>query len=137
MIHVAMDGPQPSYPADPLYFEGPDDLPETVVIDGVAKEVTSLKSLNARAMRILLARGSASVYVSRADFLPIKEDDLKRRLAPEAMITGRKDGKETHKPAFPAWRDTPSGTFTAPLFFTSKPVADDVYNLFKGLGVKP
>ena len=33
--------PQPSDPADPLYFEGPDDLPETVVIDGVAKEVTS------------------------------------------------------------------------------------------------
>ena len=46
-----------------------------------------MQSLNER-YAILHTAGAASVYVSRADFLPIQDNDLKRRLANEVVLTG-------------------------------------------------
>jgi hypothetical protein len=140
MVEEEMNGPQP--------YEYPDDLPdqdeldeltdlaEPVVIDGVTKRVTNLKLLNKR-YAILQTAGAASVYVSRPDFQPIQDVDLKRRLAPEVVITGLKDGKKTYKSAFTAWTGNAKRHVYSSIVFTSKPVADDVYNLFRGLGVTP
>jgi hypothetical protein len=120
----------------PPIGEPDDDQPETVVIDGVVKRVTTFKSLNAR-FAILQAPGSPSLYVSRPDFLPITDEDLKRRLAAEVVVTGSKDGKATYKSAFTVWTGNAKRHVYRFVVFTSKPVPDDVYNLFRGLGVVP
>jgi hypothetical protein len=67
----------------------PDDPPATVTIVGVEKRITSLAELNER-YALLEAHGSASVYISRPDHLPIAESDLRRRLAGEVVQTGLK-----------------------------------------------
>ena len=99
----------------PPIGEPDDDQPETVVIDGVVKRVTTFKSLNAR-FAILQAPGSPSLYVSRPDFLPITDEDLKRRLAAEVVVTGSKDGRQPISRHSPFGRATRSATSTASSF---------------------
>ena len=65
----------------------------TAKIAGVEKRVTSLEGLNDR-FALLQTHGSATAYISRADNLPIQENDLKRRLAGEVVQTGVKPDKE-------------------------------------------
>ena len=65
----------------------------TVKIAGVEKRITSLKELNER-YALLETHGSASAYISRADYLPITENDLRRRLAGEVVQTGVKPQRE-------------------------------------------
>ncbi len=109
---------------------------ERAVIDGVEKRVTTMKSLNAR-FAILQTAGAASAYVSRHDFQPIQDTDLKRRLVPEVVITGHKDGRPVYKSAFVVWTGNASRHVYRRVAFTSEPAPADTYNLYRGLGVKP
>jgi hypothetical protein len=109
---------------------------KTAMIDGVEKRVTTMKSLNAR-YAILQTAGAASAYVSRYDFQPIQDIDLKRRLAPEVVLTGTNADRPIYKPAFNVWNGSASRHVYRRVVFTSRPVPADTYNLYRGLGVKP
>jgi hypothetical protein len=108
----------------------------TAVIDGVLKNIVTVASINKR-YAILHARGSASVYVSRDDFLPIQDNDLKRRLAAEVVVAGTKNDQPIYKSAFSYWTGHADRHVYRTVEFTSREVAPDVYNLFHGLGVTP
>jgi hypothetical protein len=112
----------------------PDD---TRVIHGVERRVVTLAALNER-FAILETHGSASIYVSRGDFQPIQDADLKRRLAPEVVITGYKDRSiPIYKSAFTVWTGNAQRHVYRRIDFTSRPLPGDTYNLFRGLGVTP
>jgi hypothetical protein len=112
-------------------------LPDpTVTIKGVEKRITSLTELNKR-FALLQTHGSATVYISRADNLPIQENDLRRRLADEVVETGMKNNRPVHLAAFAFWTGHAQRHLYRRIAFTSKKLAPDTLNLFKGLGVKP
>ena len=103
-----------------------------VKVKGIEKRLTSLADLNER-FALLDAPGSPSVYVSRVDFLPITDMDLKRRLSGE--VVPRSTSK--YDPAFNFWTGHARRQVYRRVTFTSGKVAPDVYNLYRGLGVKP
>jgi hypothetical protein len=96
-------GPHDDAPFDPDY-RPPGESAEFEEVGGIAKRITTLASLNER-YAILQAEGSASVYVSRADFLPIQDTDLKRRLAGEVVRAVDSKGKPSYPPAFKYWAE--------------------------------
>jgi Family of unknown function (DUF5906) len=112
------------------------DKRNTVILGGALKHIVTLDDLNSR-YAILQARGSASIYVSRDDFLPIQDCDLKRRLACEVVITGDKDGTPVYGAAFPFWTGHAARHVYRNVVFTSEPVPETAYNLYRGLGVRP
>jgi hypothetical protein len=77
---------------------------EFATVGGITKRVTTLASLNAR-YALLQAGGSASAYVSRQDFLPIQDVDLKRRLAGEVVRVVEANGKTAYPTAFKYWTE--------------------------------
>jgi Family of unknown function (DUF5906) len=107
-----------------------------VLVRGVEKSLTTLGDLNDR-FALLEAPGSASVYVSRADFLPIQDQDLKRRLAGEVVHTRTVDDKPAYETAFNFWTGHAQRHVYRRVAFTNKPLGADVYNLYRGLGVTP
>ncbi|WP_210162335.1 primase-helicase family protein [Methylocystis sp. ATCC 49242] len=109
---------------------------ETVTIGGVLKRVTTFDDLNTR-YALLQQAGSPSVYVSREDFLPIQDGDLKRRLASEVVVVGEKDGKPIYTSAFKFWTEHARRHVYRRAAFTSKAIPDDTINLFRGFGVVP
>jgi hypothetical protein len=109
---------------------------DTAMVEGVEKRITTMRLLNER-YAILQTPGSASAYVSRHDFQPIQDVDLKRRLAPEVVITGNVAGKPIYKSAFTVWTGSASRHVYRRVVFTSQSVAADTYNLYRGLGVTP
>ena len=110
----------------------------TVKIAGVEKRVTSLEELNDR-FALLQTHGSATVYVSRADNLPIQENDLKRRLAGEVVKTGVKpNGEPIYAGAYMFWTGHAHRHVYQRIAFTNEEGAPpDTLNLFKGFGVRP
>lgn len=119
----------------PIGEDPPGELP-TIVLGGVVKRISTLASLNQR-YAILQTKGSASFYVSRADFLPIQDTDLKRRLAGEVVVIGEKDGMPFHGPAFPFWTGHADRHTYRRIAFTNRALRADTYNLYRGLGVTP
>lgn len=109
---------------------------KTVTIDGIEKRVVTMRSLNER-YAILHTAGAASVYVSRADFLPIQDNDLKRRLANEVVLTGHNAERPIYRGAFKVWTESASRHVFRKVVFTNEPQGADVYNLYRGLGVEP
>jgi hypothetical protein len=108
-----------------------------VTVRGVKKRLTTLEDLDRR-FALLQAFGLPSVYISRPDFLPITDMDLRRRLEPEVVQTGKdRDGNAIYAPAAKFWCGHARQHIFRKVVFTNKPVADDCYNLFKGLGVTP
>jgi hypothetical protein len=91
------------------------------MVRGVQKRLTTLSELNDR-YALLEAPGSASAYVSRADFLPIQDMDLKRRLAGEVLYTGLVDDKPVHEAAFNDWTGHARRHIYRRIAFTNKPV---------------
>jgi Family of unknown function (DUF5906) len=69
--------------------------------------------------------------------LPIQDNDLKRRLAAEVVIAGRKNDAPVYKSAFSYWTGHADRHVYRTVAFTSDDVAPDTYNLFRGLGVTP
>jgi hypothetical protein len=109
----------------------------TVKVAGVEKRITSLAELNDR-YALLETPGSASVYISRADNLPIHESDLKRRLAGEVVRTGvTPNGEPVYASAFAFWTGHAQRHVYRRIAFTNEGAPPDTLNLFKGLGVKP
>ena len=112
-------------------------LPDpTVTIAGVEKRITSLAELNER-YALLEARGSASVYISRPDHLPITENDLRRRVAGEVVQTGVKKEEPVYANAYQFWSAHARRHIYKRIEFTSRELPPDTLNLFKGFGVKP
>ena len=75
---------------------------ELVTVGGVEKRLTTLDDLNER-YALLHAPGSATVDISRPDFLPIQDVDLKRRLAGEVVRVSAPGGKVSFPSAFNYW----------------------------------
>lgn len=111
-------------------------LETEVVIAGVKKRIATLETLNAR-FAILQAPGAQSIYVSRDDFLPIQDNDLKRRLACEVVIIGYKDGHPIFGPAFMFWTGHVGRHVYRQIAFTNQPLPAETYNLYRGLGATP
>jgi hypothetical protein len=108
----------------------------TVMNGGVMKRLVTLDDLNAR-FALLEQEGSPSVYVSRRDFLPIQDCDLRRRLANEVVAIGEKDGKPVHEPAAKTWMSHAGRHVYRRVVFTNAAIKDDCLNLYRGLGVTP
>jgi hypothetical protein len=105
-------------------------LGETVVnMKGISKTVATLEDLNKRFARLEVL-GEPSVYVSRADYLPIKDDDLQRRLEDEVVLLGHQ-----YLPAAYAWKESRGKHIYRRIQFTNQNVTEDTFNLFRGLGV--
>lgn len=109
---------------------------EFVTIGGVEKRLTTLESLNER-YALLHAPGSASVYISRPDFLPIQDIDLKRRLAGEVVRIRAPDGKVSYPAAFTYWTGHAQRHVYRRAVFAPGDQEADVYNLYRGLGLTP
>jgi len=121
----------------PTRFRGPRDAAAGAVVDGIEKRITTLEELNDR-FALLQAKGKPSVYISRADHMPITQDDLRRRLANEAVLTGvKKNGEPIYVPAYKFFTEHARRHVYRRIAFTGKPVPPDTLNLFKGLGVEP
>jgi hypothetical protein len=107
-----------------------------VNVAGVEKRLVTLEELNDR-YALLEARGKPSVYVSRIDCMPIKEDDLRRRLAGEVVLTGKKNEKPSYESAYKFWTGHARRHIYRRIAFTSEETPPDTLNLFRGLGVAP
>lgn len=111
--------------------------PEFVLVGGVRKRLTTLTELNRR-FALLETSGSATAYVSRADFLLIKDDDLRRRLAGEVVKIGSdKDGHPSYIPAAKFWTEHADRHRYRRIVFTNHTADDETLNLFHGFGVEP
>ena len=111
--------------------------PKTAWHQGVEKRLTTVVSLNER-FALLAPSGGATVYISRLDLVPIADAELKRRLANEIVHVGYGKQKEPlYKPAFDVFTGNAHRHVYDRLAFSGKPVADNVCNLFRGLGVAP
>ena len=82
--------------------------------------------------------GQPSVYISRPDLMPIQDIDLSRRLMSEVVHVGDdEEGNPIYVSAFKFWTENANRHVYRRIVFTNKPVQDDLYNLYRGLGVVP
>lgn len=117
--------------------EGTRPEPKTAWHQGVEKRLTTVVSLNGR-FALLAPSGGATMYISRLDLVPIADAELKRRLANEIVHVGYGKQKEPlYKPAFDVFTGNAHRHVYDCLAFSGRPVADNVCNLFRGLGVAP
>jgi hypothetical protein len=108
-----------------------------VMVAGVEKRLVDLNNLNDR-FALLQTRRAAAVYVSRHDYMPIKEDDFRRRVANEVVQTGvDKTGKPVFEGAYKFWTGHARRHVFRHITFTSETPPDDTLNLFRGFGVIP
>jgi hypothetical protein len=107
-----------------------------VIVAGIEKRLTTIDYLNER-FAILATPGTPSVYISRKDFFPIQDADLRRRLAGEVVKTSGRGKRVAYVPAYKAWTENARRHAYRSIAFRSEPIADDVLNLFRGLGVLP
>ncbi|MFZ3182098.1 MAG: primase-helicase family protein [Methylocystis silviterrae] len=111
-------------------------LSKTVTIGGALKRVVTIEELNNR-FALLEQDGSPSVFVSRRDFLPLQDCDLRRRLANEVVEVDMKDGKPIYAAAFKVWSGHADRHVYRRVVFTSESISADCLNLFRGFGVTP
>jgi len=110
---------------------------ETIFSLGIEKRLTSFESLNER-FAIMQVSGQPSVYISRPDLMPIQDIDLSRRLMSEVVYVGDdQEGNPIYVSAFKFWTENANRHVYRRIVFTNKPVQDDSYNLYRGLGVVP
>jgi hypothetical protein len=110
---------------------------QTTKVAGVEKRIVSFAELNHR-FGLLETPGAASVYISRADSLPIQENDLKRRLAGEVVPTGVKEDRQPiYTSAYTYWTGHARRHRYRRIAFANHGVPPDTLNLFKGFGVTP
>jgi Family of unknown function (DUF5906) len=107
-----------------------------VIVGGVEKRLVTLEELNDR-YALLEAPGKPSAYISRIDCLPIQENDLRRRLADEVVLTGVKNEKPVYQNACAFWTGHGRRHIYQRIAFTSEKTPPDTLNLFRGLGVAP
>jgi hypothetical protein len=69
--------------------------------------------------------------------MTIQENDLKRRLANEVVLTGVKNEKPVYEGAFKFWTGHARRHVYRRIAFTSRELPSDTLNLFRGLGVTP
>jgi Family of unknown function (DUF5906) len=98
---------------------------------------TLLKVLNNLADIKSAAGVALRVRTQGRDRMTIQENDLKRRLANEAVLTDVKEEKPIYEGAFKFWNRHARRHVYRRIAFTSKETPDDTLNLFKGLGVTP
>ena len=79
----------------------------------------TLEELNDR-YALLEAPGKPSAYISRNDRLPIQENDLRRRLADEAVLIGMKKEKPVYQSAYIFWTGHARRHIYQRIAFTSK-----------------
>jgi len=130
---VASDQPKGDQPAHKPRKKAPG---ETATVGSVPKLITTMASLNER-YAILQVKGSPSAYIHRPDFLPIRAEDLRMRLAGEVVQTNGKDGAANYVDAAKYWTGNAHRHVYRKVAFTNGPISDDTYNLFPGLGVTP
>jgi Family of unknown function (DUF5906) len=110
---------------------------EIIMVAGIKKRVTDFADLDRR-FAILQVFGLPSVYISRPDFIPIQDIDLKRRLDGEVVQTGiDRDGNPIYTSAFKFWTGNAHRHAYRTIEFTSERRPDSVYNFYRGLGVTP
>src|SRR5208283_3397737 len=115
----------------------PGDERQVVKVNGVDKILTTVEALNER-FAIFEPRGGTSVYVSRIDFHPIADIDLKRRLENEVVCIGEdSNGRPIHTKAFAAFTGNADRRVYREAVFTNHPIKPAQINLFPGLGVTP
>jgi hypothetical protein len=108
-----------------------------VIVAGVEKRLVDLNNLNDR-FALLQTRRAAAVYISRHDYMPIKEDDFRRRVANEVVQIGvDKKGKPIFEGAYNFWTGHARRHVFKHIAFTSEKLPDDTLNLFRGFGVIP
>ena len=108
-----------------------------VIVAGVEKRLVDLSNLNDR-FALLQTRRAAAVYISRHDYMPIKEDDFRRRVANEVVQIGvDKTGKPVFEGAYKFWTGHARRHVFKRIAFTSEKLPDDTLNLFRGFGVIP
>lgn len=110
---------------------------EVVKVKGVAKILTTVAGLNER-FALFEPDGGASTYISRRDFHPIAEPDLKRRLENEVVATGKDlDGGSIFTKAFLVFTQNAGRHVYRRAVFTNRAATPDEINLYRGLGVIP
>jgi hypothetical protein len=109
---------------------------QTALHNGSPKRVLTMADLD-REYALLVQEGSPSIYISRQDFNPISDTDLRRRLEDAVVQTGSKEGKASYTPAFKYWTGHANRHKYFRVAFTNKDIPTDTMNLFKGLGVIP
>lgn len=110
---------------------------DIIIVGGIEKRLTTLGSLQQR-YAILQARALPTVYIYRPDFLPIQDVDLHRRLAGEVVFVGAdEDGNPYYLSAAKVWTENAHRHVYCRVVFSAVAVAEDSYNLYRGLGVEP
>ena len=108
-----------------------------VIVAGVEKRLVDLSNLNDR-FALLQTRRAAAVYISRHDYMPIKEDDFRRRVANEVVQIGvDKAKKPVFEGAYRFWTGHARRHVFKHIAFTSEKLPEDTLNLFRGFGVTP
>lgn len=130
--------PHPKASAEQDNESGAGDRDTLLVVqqNGVPKRLLTPGELD-RDYAILIANGSASVYISRSDFQPIQENDLKRRLEDAVVQTGTHNDHPTYTAALKYFTGNAHRHVYRRAAFTNKELPPDVMNLYRGLGVTP
>lgn len=110
--------------------------PKIIKLFGIPKKIVSLEDVD-REFAVLIPPGSPSAYISRSDFQPITDTDLRRRLEDSVVQDGEANGVPTYTSAAKFWCGHAGRHVYRNLAFTNKHLHADTLNLFRGLGVKP
>lgn len=113
------------------------EINSLVNLRGIPKKITDMASLDLRFAQ-LEAPGQPCLTIHRPDAQPISHPDFLKRLSGEVIISGvDSKGQPKYLPASTFWDGSAQKLIFRSIAFTSKPVGNDVYNLFTGFGVKP
>jgi hypothetical protein len=109
---------------------------DEVTIGGVRKKLVTLEELNEQ-YGLYEPRGGGSVWICRDGATPLQDSDLRRRLSNCVVLAyhREKDGSPEYVSAFQFFTGHVARRTYRKLAFTNKPVAEDVINLYAGLGV--
>lgn len=113
------------------------DQADEVIIDGVPKKVTDMRSLDDRFAQ-LEAPGQPCVIINRGDAQPITVSDFKSRISGEVVVVSNdENGNPKYMSASKYWQGNARKRILRKIAFTNQPVDDSTYNLFSGFGVRP
>ena len=109
--------------------------PESIIeINGLKREITDIQLLNLRFAQLEIP-GKTACIIHRPDGLPINPREMSWRTNYQVVITGvDSKGQPKFAEAAHAWMRSADKHFYRRIAFTSKPIADNTYNLFTGYG---
>lgn len=123
--------------ANALAWSSSKEVGSILNVNGVSRLIADMESLNAR-FAALETPGKPSCIIHRPDGLTLADKDFRARVATEIVITGVDNkGQPVTMDATRFWPINAHRHTYRRIAFTSKPVADDTYNLFTGYGCKP